>query len=954
MGEQLDPEALRVVMNRYFTDIRVTIERHGGTVDRFIGDAVMAVFGIPRVREDDALRAVRAAAEIRERMPAVAAEVGVSLRFRTGVNTGVVLSGEGENLAIGDAVNVAARLEQAAQPGEILLGAETLRLVRDAVEVEPLDPLELKGKSEPVPAFRLLGFDRDAPGIARRLDVPLVGRARELRRLRDAWDRSVEQAGCHLVTLLGEAGVGKSRLVAELLAMVGGTATTLRGRCLHYGEGITFWPLVEALSAVPGSAQRVLQRLSSGAVATYEELFWEVRRLFESLAVERPLIVHVDDLQWAEPLLLDLIDHVVDFSRGAPILMLCTARPELMESSPGWSGGKLNASTVLLEPLPTEDCEVLLDRLGDGLDPAARAKVVAASEGNPLFLEEMVAVAREQGAIAVPATIQALLAARLELLPAPERELLERGSVEGEVFHRSTVHALNGDSPATVTERCLASLVRKELIRPHQATLPGDDAFRFRHLLIRDAAYEGLPKRVRGDLHQRFAEWLERIAVGVVEVDEIAGWHLEQAVRYRRELGARSDRGVARRAAQHLHAAGRRAGARNDMLAATTLLERALALTAEDDSLRSRIAVDLAEQCIATGDLARADGLISIAEHDADTAGLAALTRLEWARDARPKEFVSAVEAKLPDLLDRLTRGGDERGIARAHLMAFWMHWIGSRATPAGEQARLSAEHAHAAGDEGLRDRALGEFIASLAWGATDAQGIAHQLGAIEREEHGPYLGAFVQLGWGEVARLEGRFGESRLLMNQAIDALEALGMPTKAAGCLHHLAAEELAAGDPAAAVKALRRSDVMLADAGERSFRSTTQANLAKAYDLLEEHAAAATALEITDELGAAEDVINFALTDAVRARRALARGGAPDAERWARSSVRHALATDFIGIQADAKLELGHVLCTIGRTEEALAETRAALELYEAKGDRPGARKAQAALNAITGTP
>ena len=250
LGEELDPEALRGVLNRYFAEMRSIIERHGGTVEKFIGDAVMAVFGIPTVHEDDALRAVRAAAEIRDRLPAVAQDVRVTLRFRTGVNTGSVLTGEGETLAVGDAVNVAARLEQAAAPGEIVIGEETLALVRDAVQVEALAPLELKGKSEPVAAFRLVSVDADAPGIARHLDAPLVGRERELALLRQAWDRAVLESGCHLFTLIGEAGVGKSRLVGELLAGIAERATVLRGRCLHYGEGITFWPLVEALMAV--------------------------------------------------------------------------------------------------------------------------------------------------------------------------------------------------------------------------------------------------------------------------------------------------------------------------------------------------------------------------------------------------------------------------------------------------------------------------------------------------------------------------------------------------------------------------------------------------------------------------------------------------------------------------------------------------------------------------------
>jgi predicted ATPase len=263
------------------------------------------------------------------------------------------------------------------------------------------------------------------------------------------------------------AGVGKSRLVAELLDGIAARATVLRGRCLHDGEGITFWPLVEALTAVGERAEHVLQRLGSGSVATPEELFWEVRRVIEALAAERPAVFHIDDLQWAEPTLLDLLDHVADLSRGAPILLLCTARQELLDERPTWGGGKLNATTLLLEPLATAESEALLDELGYRLDADARAHVIAASEGNPLFLEEMAALARERGTGEVPPTIQAVLAARLERLAVQEREALECGAIEGEVFHRLAVRALADEQLAPEVESRLAGLVRKELIRPH-------------------------------------------------------------------------------------------------------------------------------------------------------------------------------------------------------------------------------------------------------------------------------------------------------------------------------------------------------------------------------------------------------------------------------------------------------------------------------------------------------
>jgi class 3 adenylate cyclase len=510
LGEQLDPEALRRTMGRYFGEIRWIVERHGGTVEKFIGDAVMAVFGIPVAHEDDALRAVRAAGEIRERIGSLGEELGVALSFRTGVNTGEVVAGEGETLVTGDAVNTAARLEQAAPPGEVLLGPTTLVLVRDAVEVEAVEPLELKGKRERVPAFRLVSVDPTAEAYARHLDAPLVGRVREKARLAGEYELAVAERACHLFTLLGSAGVGKSRLVAEFLAGVGGEADVLRARCLHYGDDITYWPLVEILLAIGVEPESVL-----GTSPAETQLAF--RKLLEARAAERPQIVVLDDIQWAEGVFLDLIEHVADWSRDAPIFLLCMARPELLEDRSSWGGGKLNAATILLEPLSAGDCDVLIDELAGDLvvDPDVRRRILAAADGNPLFIEEMLAMVAEgdgQTDVVVPPTIHALLQARLDRLAAEERDVIGRGAVEGQVFHRGAVQELAEEPSRESVPTHLLTLVRKDLIRPHQPTFAGDDAYRFRHLLIRDAAYEALPKETRAELHERFAAWLERHA----------------------------------------------------------------------------------------------------------------------------------------------------------------------------------------------------------------------------------------------------------------------------------------------------------------------------------------------------------------------------------------------------------------------------------------------------------
>src|SRR6266540_1775899 len=486
LGEQLDPESLRRVMGRYFDEMRSVVERHEGTVEKFIGDAVMAVFGIPVVHEDDAMRAVRAAAEMRDRLGALndgfERDWGVRIQMRTGVNTGEVVAGDstgGQRFATGDAVNVAKRFEEAAPAGEILLGEPTYGLVRDAVEVEPVEPLVLKGKESRLGAYRLLSIEPTLAGRARRLDSPMIGRER----------------ACHLFTVLGAAGVGKSRLVAEFAAGIGETGTVVQGRCLPYGEGITFWPLADVvrelhgedpLASIPATladdenAPVIASRLAAAlglaeSPGANEETFWAARKLFEAHARERPLVLVFDDVQWGEPTFLDLIDHVTDWTREAPILLVCLARPELLDIRPVWGGGKFNSTSVLLESLSKDESEQLIGNLLGRAELAeeVRQRVAEAAEGNPLFVEETLAMLIDDGLlerrnggwvaagdltqVAGPPTIQALLAARLDRLGDQERGVIERASVEGRIFHRGAVAAVSpaaprssaGDSAAT-------------------------------------------------------------------------------------------------------------------------------------------------------------------------------------------------------------------------------------------------------------------------------------------------------------------------------------------------------------------------------------------------------------------------------------------------------------------------------------------------------------------------
>ncbi|HZA84000.1 MAG TPA: adenylate/guanylate cyclase domain-containing protein, partial [Actinomycetes bacterium] len=677
LGRRLDPESLAMVMARWFDRMRGLFERHGGRVQKFVGDAVVAVFGIPVANEDDALRAVRAAAglddALRRLNDELARDWGVRLEVRTGVNTGEVVTGDpaiGDALVLGDAVNVAARLEQVADPGEVLLGQSTYRLVRDAVEAERVTPLHLKGKGTPVAAYRLGRLDPAAPGHARRQDAPIVGREAELRLFTWVYERVAATRTCHLLTVLGQAGVGKTRLVGEALGGLP-AATVLRGRCLSYGDGITYWPVGEvvrqaagiadtdapaeasaklrrlladdpARSAPPGGApldrerEQVAARIAQligleAAPGPAEEAAWAFRRLLEHLADRGPLVVVLDDLHWAEPGLLDLVEHAADYARGAPVLLVAMARPELLEQRPGWAGGKLNATTMLLEPLGDAEATRLLAALaGPVALPEAVARPIAkAADGNPLFLEELLAALVEEGRLrrrdgrwaatdltdlGIPPSIQALLTARLDRLEAAERAVLERAAVAGQVFDQSVVVALSPPSVRHQVPGLLQALVGRELLRPAPARLAGDQGYQFRHLLLRDATYDSIPKQARADLHELFAVWGERTAgPRLPEIEEIVGYHLERAFRYRAELGFADERNrrLAAAAARRLGAAGRRALGRGDLPGASKLLERAVELLPAGDPGGLELLVELADVLVSTGEFARAEAILA-------------------------------------------------------------------------------------------------------------------------------------------------------------------------------------------------------------------------------------------------------------------------------------------------------------------------------------------------------
>jgi class 3 adenylate cyclase len=945
LGESTDPEALRARMRRYFEDLRAIVERHGGVVEKFVGDAVMAVFGIPTAHEDDALRAVRAASEMR----ASTAEHG--LEARIGVNTGeVVVGGEGDTLVTGDAVNVAARLEQAAGSGEALIGAQTRALVRDAVRVEPVEPLALKGKSEPVEAYRLVEVIGDAAPLARHPETPLVGRERERQRLWRDYEDAVADRTCRLFTLLGPAGIGKSRLVADFLERVGDSADVLRGRCLSYGEGITYWPLVEILVALGVEPDAVI-----GSSPPETQLAF--RRLLEARASERPQVVVIDDLQWAEPVFVDLVEHIADLSRDARIFLLCVARTELLDVRPAWGGGKLNATSLLLEPLDAAECEELMERLVTDapLDAQLRVRITAASAGNPLYVEEMLAMVREHGGdgeIAVPPTIQALLQARIDSLDGAVRLVMERGSVEGEVFHRGTVAELSPAADRDGVESHLATLVRKELIRSTPPTFPEDEGFRFRHLLIRDAAYESLPKATRAELHERFADWLS--AHDLVEADEIVGYHLEQAHRYRSELDSADPAldGLARRASEHLEAAGRGALDRGDFNAGRSLLRRASALLPEHDESRLALAPDLAVALYESG----ADGwtILSDAAGAADqrTRARAIVTMSTWALVGgldRPFEQRQAWRNEARAVFEEL---GDENGLALYWWSTSMESWFGLQAQETQQACERALEHLDRSGESGSRLGQLvrSRLIASYVYVPLPVGDSIARIQSLRAGDHGLLAAAWERGVVGRLYAMKGEFDRGRELVRGARQAYLDAGLLQTAGGIAMAEAHIEWLAGDDAAAERLLRDGIASLEAIGERAFYPTAALQLATLlyargqYDEVREWCEKARATTGDD------DVTNFLDLDLLEGCLLAREGRFADAEAAADRAVQRLDGISMNEIEAYAHGHLAEIFALTSLPEQAHEHGSRSLAIADRKGDLALAARLRESLTAV----
>jgi predicted ATPase/class 3 adenylate cyclase len=996
LGERLDPEAVREVMTRFFRTMRGALERHGGTVEKFIGDAVMAVFGIPLLHEDDAIRAVRAAQAMREDLEGLNADLqarfGVEMQVRIGVNTGEVVVGDaaaGQALVVGDAVNVAARLEQAAPIGDILLGPATYALVRDHVVVETTEPLALKGRTGSVVAHRLLSIRPGSDQVGSRPDPPLVGRDRELEVLRSAFDLAVAQRSCVLVTVLGPAGIGKSRLAREFAERVGDDAIVLHGRCLPYGDGITFWPVADVVKQASGitdadarsdaraKIEAAIEGASDGAlvaervagvtgfgntVAGLQETFLAIRRFLEWMGRDRPLVVVLDDLQWAEPTLLDLVEYLGGWSRDVPMLLLCLARPDLMEARRTWAGEIVTASVLSIDPLDADESQQLVSSLlgGTNLDAGAFARIAEPAAGNPLFLEEMLRMLDDDGLllregerwiatsdlgeVGVPDSIQALLGARLDRLSREERIVIRSAAVVGKVFWWGAVEELAPEPIRSHIGSALQTLERKDLIQREPSSFAGEDAFRFHHILIQETAYRGTPKQERADLHESFAVWLEGTAGDrFLELEEVIGYHLEQAYRYRSELSpvTERDEALATRAGLRLAPPGIRAFERRDIPAAIDLLGRATSLLPRGHPDRRVALIALGEALEEAGDLGPALDAFDEAEasakeaDDTITGANAAILRLFLSEMTDPRASAESLE-EARRLITILEAARDDRGLARAWILVGNLHWNHARYGEADEALARSIEHARSAKAEREESDALGRYTGTGTYGPAPAEEIERRCAEVlERSSGTGYEApALRALAW--VRAMQGRFEEARELVRRSRAILEDLGLRLRSTFVSETAGEIEMLAGDAVAAEREFRAGFDAAVEMGELGFQSTLAAAMAHALveqgrlDEAEEMVAA------SEHAGAEDDVSTQVLGRSARARIESGRGHSKESQRLARDAVRLSETTDDLNMRGDTLVDLAKVLLAAGDRDGAAEACEEALGLYGSKGN------------------
>jgi DNA-binding SARP family transcriptional activator len=930
LAVELDPEAYRALLSRYLELVRDAIGRHGGTLDKFGDDAITAVFGVPELHEDDALRAVRAG------MEAQAGLRSAEIEARVGIGTGEVhvLSLD----FLGPPASIASQLEGRAPSGEVLVSSETYALVRDALRAEELED-----------AWLVREVVRGAPAYARRLDAPLVGRTQELERLRAAYGDARDSGRCRVVTVVGEAGIGKTRLMRELLLPIRDEARILVGRCASYGEGATYLPIAEAVrqavsepsvegiaALVEGEddAEQVARRvaeltgLAEGPGAPGEAL-WAVRRFVEGVARERPLVLVLDDIHWAEPTLLDLVEYLGQWA-AAPVLVLCAARQGLLETRPGWGGPTSTGFVVELEPLgPDEVSRLVLGLADHPVDPDIEQRIVEQAGGNPLFAEQLFAVAAEAPDIALgrtPPSIDALLASRLNHLDPRVLAVLRRAAVVGRRF---TLEELDDLAPPEAAERLgrdLLELTERGLLHARE------QVFVFHHVLVRDVAYRGIPKAERAELHELAARGLDRRD----GADELIGYHFEQAYRYVSELALDEERArsMALAAGERLGRAGIRAWQRADVPAAVNLLTRAVELKPDAHSLACELGLALT----IGGDRARAlevfGEVIARAEsHFRVRAELEHELLRSLAEPDQARILVDAAARAVP----MFEVAEDERSLGRAwYCIAHVRGGFYCEYAVMEEAAeRVATCYRRAGWPLGAPLEMLG---LALDFGPRRVDEAISRLTELSTEGTSfRWTTAVASIWLGRLEAMRANFAVARGHLDQAKAAYRDLGVTEPLVdSCGRASAAIELAAGFPDIAEQSLRDACTFLQETHQTSVLATRGAELANALYEQGRYDEASEWVRIARE-DAGQDDLDAALTrQPVEAKVHARQGRIDEAERVARATVDLAGRTDALNRRAESLLALAEVLELAGDEQEAQQHVATALGLYEQKGN------------------
>jgi DNA-binding SARP family transcriptional activator/predicted ATPase len=975
-GVALDPEAHGVVNEHMVSGLTAVLERHGGKLAASDSEHLMGVFGVATLHEDDALRAARASLEARDALTAEAGVLprhyGASLAYRFGLATGEALVGGPGALGFAGDVGVrAVMLAEAAGPGEILISQQTQQLAAGAIETDSAGPGRFLLRSAPA----------GLRPLAVRLDAPLVGRGEEMRRLETAYARATRERVTMTVTVIGEAGLGKTRLVQEFAAGLSGEAHVLTGRCLPYGEGITFWPLrevirqagsgddspdrIKALLAeeadAPAVAEQLHRALGSGSQGrtAATEIFWAARRFLEALARRRPLLVLFEDLHWAEPTLLDLLESLAIQPGRSPIVIVCIARPELLDQRPAWAAeAEADRSvSIQLAPLGEDPAAALLDSLSAGhrIASSTRARLIDTAGGNPLYLEQLAVSLSEQSGSdirpALPPTIEALLSARLQRLGPGASSVLVRAAIVGKDFGERDIRELLPVEARAPLSRNLQTLVAKGLVLRGPPSRSPHEVYSFRHNLIQEAAYRSIPKSLRAEWHHRYADWLEAASHPFPARTEILGYHLEQSVRYRTELWPADSESAAlsHRAAGYLETAGYVAHDRGDDVAAVNLLDRAAALLSGDDPSLGRLYTSLGTALTEAGQFEKAGTALDHAQRvtaangDKRQHAHARVETLLLHLKMSPDEAEMEIARALPELRHEFEASRDDRGICNTLQLEAALHWDHSRSAAAEYAWQRAADYARKVNDRRQLAHIVSWLASAALWGPTPVpEGIQRCKDYLDEIGNHPIGKAEILLNLAGLYAMQDDFSVAQATLSTAKSILETLGSTMIAAITLP-AALIAMLAGDPATAERYLRLEYDSLYQMGERRFLATTAAYLARAiaaqgrsrYD--EAIRLIAVSREAPDE-----DLSTRAVGEGLYARILADQGRYREAEELARFAAGLAAQTDFLSEHADTLLELSHVLAAARQVSEAHSVATQALDLYQRKGNLPGARE------------